>query len=94
MAVTSAFREAERSPPVSGTVKVREVSAILRELVRAWAKLSAVPPETLDAAAEAVMGETDLIGLVAASGQFVMTCCTANAFEVDPPADEPAPLRV
>ncbi|MEP4379976.1 MAG: hypothetical protein ABJ215_09840 [Alphaproteobacteria bacterium] len=46
------------------------------------------------AAAEAVMGETDLIGLVAASGQFVMTCCTANAFEVDPPADEPAPLRV
>ena len=46
------------------------------------------------AAAEGVMGETDLIGLVAASGQFVMTCCTANAFEVDPPADEPAPLRV
>lgn len=46
------------------------------------------------AAAEGVMGETDLVGLVAASGQFVMTCCTANAFEVDPPADEPAPLRV
>ena len=46
------------------------------------------------AAAEGLMGETDLIGLVAAAGQFVMTCCTANAFEVDPPADEPAPLRV
>jgi 4-carboxymuconolactone decarboxylase len=46
------------------------------------------------AAAEAVMGLDDLVGLVAASGQFVMTCCTANAFEVDPPADEPAPLRV
>ncbi len=46
------------------------------------------------AAAEDAMGETDLIGLVAASGQFVMTCCTANAFEVDPPVDEPAPLRV
>lgn len=44
------------------------------------------------AAAQAAMGETDLIGLVAASGQFVMTCCTANAFEVDPPADQPVPL--
>lgn len=44
------------------------------------------------AAAEAVMGETDLIGLVGATGQFVMTCCTANAFDVDPPEDEPVPL--
>ena len=45
------------------------------------------------AVAGAVMGETDLIALVAASGQFVMTCCTANAFEVDPPADQPVPLK-
>lgn len=44
------------------------------------------------AAARDVMGETDLIGLVAASGQFVMTCCTANAFEVDPPAHQQVPL--
>ncbi len=46
------------------------------------------------AAAEAAMSETDLISLVAASGNFVSTCCTANAFEVDPPADQPVPLDV
>ena len=46
------------------------------------------------AAAEALMGTTDLVALVAASGQFVMTCCTANAFEVDPPADQPVPLNL
>tara|TARA_A100001037_G_scaffold299040_1_gene323845 strand:+ start:4422 stop:4967 length:546 start_codon:yes stop_codon:yes gene_type:complete len=46
------------------------------------------------AAAESVMGETDLIGLIAATGQFVMTCCTANAFDVDPPADQPVPLQI
>lgn len=45
-------------------------------------------------AALSVMGETDLIGLVAATGQFMMTCCTANAFEVDPPADEAVPLKL
>ncbi len=45
-------------------------------------------------AALATMGETDLIALVAATGQFVMTCCTANAFDVDPPADQPVPLKV
>jgi len=46
------------------------------------------------AAALDVMGETDLIALVAATGQFMMTCCTANAFEVDPPADQPVPLKL
>jgi hypothetical protein len=25
-------------------------------------------------------------------GQFAMTCCTANAFEIDAPADAPTPL--
>ena len=44
------------------------------------------------AAAEALMGETDLVALVAATGQFGMTCCTANAFDVDPPEDQPIPL--
>jgi 4-carboxymuconolactone decarboxylase len=44
------------------------------------------------AAARDVMGETDLVALVVATGQFVMTCCTAQAFDVVPPADEPVPL--
>jgi 4-carboxymuconolactone decarboxylase len=44
------------------------------------------------AAARDVMGETDLVALVVATGQFMMTCCTANAFDVVPPADEPVPL--
>lgn len=44
------------------------------------------------AAAKEVMGETDLVALVFATGQFMMTCCTANAFNLEPPADEPVPL--
>ncbi len=44
------------------------------------------------AAAKEVMGETDLVALVVATGQFMMTCCTAAAFAVAPPADEPVPL--
>lgn len=46
------------------------------------------------AAAKEVMGETDLVALVVATGQFMMTCCTAAAFAVVPPADEPVPLIV
>ncbi|NNE86169.1 MAG: hypothetical protein HKN28_19565 [Alphaproteobacteria bacterium] len=44
------------------------------------------------AAAEASLGLTDLIAAVANVGQFGMTCCTANAFEIDPPDDDPIPL--
>ena len=44
------------------------------------------------AAAEASLGLEDLVAAVANVGQFGMTCCTANAFEVDPPADAPIPL--
>ena len=45
------------------------------------------------AAALQTMGENDLIALVAGVGSFVMTCLTANAFDVDPPADNPTPLK-
>lgn len=44
------------------------------------------------AAAEKAFGEEDLVGLVATVGQFSMTCCTANAFDITPPADAPTPL--
>ncbi|MDH3739065.1 MAG: carboxymuconolactone decarboxylase family protein [Alphaproteobacteria bacterium] len=44
------------------------------------------------AAAEASLGLEDLVAAVANVGQFGMTCCTANAFEIDPPDDAPIPL--
>lgn len=44
------------------------------------------------AAAEQALGEADLIALVATVGQFSMTCCTTNAFDVSPPDDAPTPL--
>ncbi len=42
--------------------------------------------------AERVLGLEDLIYAVTMVGQFTMTCTTANAFEIDPPADAPVPL--
>jgi 4-carboxymuconolactone decarboxylase len=44
------------------------------------------------AAAEKTMGITDLIALVAMTGNFSMTCMTANTFGIDPPAVNPTPL--
>jgi 4-carboxymuconolactone decarboxylase len=44
------------------------------------------------AAAEEMLGLSDLIALIATTGSFSMTCLTANTFEVDPPVDAPTPL--
>lgn len=44
------------------------------------------------AAAERTMGLESLVALVAATGSFSMTCMTANAFGIDPPAANPTPL--
>jgi 4-carboxymuconolactone decarboxylase len=44
------------------------------------------------AAAEKTMGLESLVGLVAFTGSFSMTCLTANTFGVEPPADNPTPL--
>jgi 4-carboxymuconolactone decarboxylase len=44
------------------------------------------------AAAEKTMGLESLVALVASTGSFSMTCLTASAFMVDPPADNPVPL--
>ncbi len=40
------------------------------------------------------MGENDVVALVAGVGSFVMTCLTANGFDVDPPAENPTPLKL
>ena len=44
------------------------------------------------AAAEKAMGLEALVALVAMTGSFSMTCLTATAFEIDPPAENPTPL--
>src|SRR5215470_3995513 len=44
------------------------------------------------AAAEKTMGVESLVALVAAVGAFSMTCITAATFQIDPPANDPAPL--
>ena len=33
-----------------------------------------------------------ILAVVATVGQFSMTCCTTNAFDVTPPDDAPTPL--
>jgi hypothetical protein len=44
------------------------------------------------AAVEKTLGLEHLVALVAVTGSFSMTCLTANAFSVDPPADNQTPL--
>lgn len=44
------------------------------------------------AAAEQHFSEEELVSAVAVIGQFSMTCCTANAFDVTPPDEAPARL--
>jgi 4-carboxymuconolactone decarboxylase len=44
------------------------------------------------ATAEKILGLEHLVALVAVTGSFSMTCLTANAFAVDPPAENPTPL--
>jgi 4-carboxymuconolactone decarboxylase len=45
------------------------------------------------AAAAKTMGEVDLVALIATVGSFSMTCMTANTFGIEPPADNPTPLK-
>jgi 4-carboxymuconolactone decarboxylase len=44
------------------------------------------------AAAEKTLGLESLVALVAQTGSFCMTCLTASAFAIEPPADNPTPL--
>jgi 4-carboxymuconolactone decarboxylase len=45
------------------------------------------------AAAEKVMGLESLVALIGATGAFSMTCMTANTFGIEPPAENPTPLK-
>jgi 4-carboxymuconolactone decarboxylase len=45
------------------------------------------------AAAEKTMGHDGMVALVASTGSFSMTCMTANSFGVEPPTDNPTPLK-
>lgn len=45
------------------------------------------------AAAEKTMGLESLVTLVAATGTFSMTCLTAKTFGIEPPKDDPTPLK-
>jgi 4-carboxymuconolactone decarboxylase len=45
------------------------------------------------AAAEKTMGLESLVNLVAATGTFSLTCMTANTFGIEPPKDDPTPLK-
>ena len=46
------------------------------------------------AAALKTMGEESLVALVATTGSFSMTCITAGTFGIEPPAEDPTPLKV
>jgi 4-carboxymuconolactone decarboxylase len=76
-----------RAEPALDDAREQTCHAVARELMETNKLSDASYAKALD-----VMGEVDLIALVSATGQFVMTCCTANAFDVDPPADQPVPL--
>lgn len=78
---------ANEEPPFTDA-RERTVYGLARELL-ATHRLS----DEAYAAAEQVLGLEDLVAAVATTGQFSMTCCTANAFDVSPPADAPVPLK-
>jgi 4-carboxymuconolactone decarboxylase len=76
-----------RKTPALSDPRERTCFAVVSELL-ANKRLS----QESYAAAEKTMGVEDLVALVASTGSFSMTCLTANAFDVDPPAANPTPL--
>jgi 4-carboxymuconolactone decarboxylase len=76
-----------RKEPALPDARERTCYVVARELL-ASRKLS----DATYAAAEKTMGLEHLVALIAVVGSFSMTCLTANAFEVDPPAVNPTPL--
>jgi 4-carboxymuconolactone decarboxylase len=77
-----------RQTPDLPDARERTCFAVARELL-AEKSLS----DATYAAAEKTMGIESLVAVVAATGNFSMTCMTANSFGVEPPADNPTPLR-
>jgi 4-carboxymuconolactone decarboxylase len=78
----------QRRTPDLDDARERMCHAVARELLANKGLSDAVY-----AAAERTMGRDDLIGLVASVGNFSMTCLSANAFDLAPPADNPTPLK-
>ncbi|HMF28612.1 MAG TPA: hypothetical protein VKE42_07555 [Candidatus Cybelea sp.] len=76
-----------RKPPSLTDARERTCFAVANEIL-ANKGLS----EQSYAAAEKTMGLESLVTLVAAVGAFSMTCITAATFQIDPPANDPAPL--
>ena len=79
-----------RRPVLALSPGVGDVDVVIASELLANKGLS----DTTYAAAEKAMGLEDLVALVAVTGNFSMTCMTANAFSVDPPAENPTPLAV
>lgn len=67
----------------------REIAAY--EVARELLADHGLSDATYAAAAER-LGLEDLVAVVASVGQFSMTCCTTNAFDISPPAGAPTPL--
>ena len=76
-----------RKTPDLADARERTCFAVARELL-ADKGLS----DASYAAAEKTMGLEHLVALVATVGSFSMTCLTAATFQIDPPANDPAPL--
>jgi 4-carboxymuconolactone decarboxylase len=76
-----------REAPALSDAREQTCYVVARELLQNK-RLS----EATYAAAEKTMGLEHLVALIAGIGTFSMTCMTANAFEIDPPADNPTPL--
>ena len=77
---------ANQTPEIADP-REQAIYSVARELL-ANQKLS----DATYASAEQTLGLEHLVAAVASVGQFAMTCCTANAFEIDAPADAPIPL--
>lgn len=76
-----------RKTPNIADARERMCFAVARELL-ANKGLS----DATYAAAEQTMGLESLVALIAATGNFSMTCMTANTFGIEPPSDNPTPL--
>jgi hypothetical protein len=76
-----------RTTPVFADARERTCFVVANELLAR----KALSDETY-ATALAAIGLEDLVAAVATTGSFSMTCLTASAFSVDPPANNPVPL--
>ena len=77
-----------RQTPDLSDARERTCHAVARELLAN----KSVSDQSY-AAAEKTMGLESLVALIASTGSFSMTCMTANTFGIEPPAENPTPLK-